>query len=92
MTDWHNNENFLKLDSRKQQMIEQLFNSLKGVQLTEAIPILSSWKNNLKHEGIEFTPEENNLLTEMFISELNPEARKQYEMLKPFIKNMANNK
>ena len=89
MEDWKNNENFLKLDSQKQQMVELLFNSLKGVQLTEAIPILSKWKDKMRHEGIVFTPEENNLLTELFISELSPEAKKQYEMLKPFLKNMS---
>ena len=37
-------------------------------------------------KNISFTPEENELLTQIFIENLSPAGRQQYEYLKPLIK------
>lgn len=85
MNNWKQNEAFKNMDSRKQHMLEILISSLNGKELKEAFAIISNWKMQLKKEGISFSQKENDMLTEIFIQELSPAQRKQYEMLKPLI-------
>ena len=85
MNNWRRNEAFNKMDIRKQKMIEILFNSINGKELKDALPILVNWKTKLKDDGITFTKEENDILMDIFISELSPAQRKQFEMLKPLL-------
>lgn len=85
MTTWRQNESFRRMDPKKQNMIEQLADSLEGRKLTEAVPIITKWKEQMKAENIVFTPEENQLLTEIFSEQLTPAQRQQFEYLKRFI-------
>lgn len=85
MNDWKQNEAFKKMDIKKQQMIEKLSNSLKGKQLPEAINIVTDWKAQLKKDNISFSKQEEQILTEIFLQELSPAQKKQYEMLKPLM-------
>ena len=77
------------MDKRKQKMIETLFNTLKGKNLNQALPIITNWKMQLKQQNITFTPEENELLTQMFLQELSPAQRQQYELLKTFMQKQS---
>lgn len=83
---WKQQEAFLKMDPRKQGMIISLTNALEGKKLTDALPILTKWKQQVQQENIVFTPEENKLLTEIFSSQLSPAQKQQFEYLKHFIK------
>jgi len=74
------------MDKRKQQMVEQLFNSLKGRQLNNALPVITNWNMQLKNENISFSQEENDMLAQMFMQELNPAQMRQFEMLKSLMK------
>ena len=49
---------------------------------------MNSFQNHpaFQQENISFTPEENNLLTEIFLSQMTPAQRRQYEYMKPFMK------
>lgn len=85
MTTWRQNESFRRMDPQKQNMIEQLADSLEGRKLTEAVPIITKWKEQMQRENIVFTPEENQLLTEIFSEQLTPAQRRQFEYLKRFI-------
>ena len=85
MNNWKENPDFKAMDSRKQRMVELLFNTLHGKSLETAIPILSNWKAQLNSENITFTKAENQLLTNLFISELSPEQRRKFELIRPFI-------
>ena len=82
-----NHPDFQKLDPKKQKMVSLLANSLQNKKLTEALPYLMQWKEQMKEENISFTKEENDLLTEILMQEMTPAQRKQYEYLKLFIKN-----
>lgn len=86
MQNWRQHEAFLKMDPKKQSMIELLSDTLEGKKLTEALPILTRWKQQMQQENIVFTPEENRLLTEIFSAQLTPAQRQQFEYLKHFIK------
>lgn len=86
MNNWKQNEAFQKMDPKKQSMIELLTDTLEGKKLTEALPVLTQWKKQMQQENIVFTPEENQLLTEIFSSQLTPAQRKQFEYLSHFIK------
>lgn len=86
MKEFKENPNFQKMNPKKQQMIELLADTLNNKKLTEALPILMEWKEQMKQEGLSFTEEENILLTEIFTAQMTPAQRKQYEFLKPFIK------
>lgn len=85
MTTWRQNESFRRMDPKKQNMIELLAETLEGKKLTEALPLLTKWKEQMKRENIVFTPEENQLLTEIFSEQLTPAQRRQFEYLKHFI-------
>ena len=82
METWQQNEAFRRMDPQKQKMIEQLANSLQGKKLTEALPLLTSWKNEMSRQNISFTPEENQILTEIFSAQLTPQQKRQFELLK----------
>lgn len=86
MQNWKQQDAFLNMDPRKQSMIILLTDTLEGKKLTEALPILTKWKQQMQQEHIVFTPEENRLLTEIFSSQLTPAQRQQFEYLKHFIK------
>lgn len=82
MESWQQNEAFRSMDPKKQKMIEQLAASLQGKKLTEALPLLTQWKRTMQQENIQFTPEENQILTEIFSAQLTPQQKKQFEFIK----------
>ena len=82
MESWKQNEAFRSMDPQKQNMIEQLAASLQGKKLTEALPLLTRWKRTIQQENIQFTPEENQILTEIFSAQLTPQQKKQFEFIK----------
>lgn len=86
MNNWKQHEAFQRMDPKKQSMIELLTATLEGKKLTEALPVLTEWKKQMQRENIVFTPEENQLLTEIFSSQLTPAQRQQFEYLRHFIK------
>ncbi|MBO5483987.1 MAG: hypothetical protein J5979_02100 [Lachnospiraceae bacterium] len=86
MNNWKQDDAFLNMDPQKRSMIELLSATLEGKKLTEALPVLTEWKKQMQRENIVFTQEENQLLTQIFSSQLTPAQRQQYEYLKHFIK------
>ena len=83
MESWQQNEAFRSMDPQKQNMIEQLAASLHGKKLTEALPLLTRWKRTMQQENIQFTPEENQILTDIFSAQLTPQQKKQFEFISP---------
>ena len=81
-----NNKAFLQMEPRKQEMVLLLIDSLNNKKLTEALPVLMQFREQMTQEGISFTEEENAMLTEIFTNRLSPAQKQQYEYLKPFIK------
>lgn len=81
MESWQQNEAFRSMEPKKQKMIEQLAASLQGKKLTEALPLLTRWKKTMQQENIQFTPEENQILTEIFSAQLTPQQKKQFEFI-----------
>lgn len=84
--DWTQNEAFRQMDPKKQSMIRQLAQTLDGKNVTEALPVLTRWRQQIQQEQIVFTAEENQLLTEIFLRQLTPAQRQQFEYLKQFMK------
>lgn len=82
MESWQQNEAFRSMEPKKQKMIEQLAASLQGKKLTEALPLLTRWKKTMQQENIQFTPEENQILTAIFSAQLTPQQKKQFEFIK----------
>lgn len=83
MEPWHQNEAFRSMEPAKQKMIEQLAASLQGKKLTEALPLLMQWKQTMQRENIQFTEEENQILTEIFFCASSHRSRKdQFEFIK----------
>lgn len=70
------------MEPAKQKMIEQLAASLQGKKLTEALPLLMQWKQTMQRENIQFTEEENQILTEIFSAQLSPQQKRQFEFIK----------
>ncbi len=86
MGNWRINPAFLGMDEMKRQKVEDLFYALNGRNLNEALPVITNWNLQLKQENIQFTNEENELLSEIFLQELPTEQMKQFELLKSFMK------
>lgn len=85
MVNLKNNIAFQKMDPKKQQMVSLLIDTLSGKKITEALPVLMSWKEQMNKEGISFTKEEEKILTDILMEQMTPAQKKQYEFLKPFI-------
>lgn len=85
-TNWQNHEAFQNLQPEKQKMILLLTEALQNKKLTEALPVLMQWKQQMAAQNITFTNEENEILSQVFLENLSPSGRQQYEYLKPFIK------
>lgn len=85
MENWRNDPAFLSMDSRKRQKVEELFDTLNGKNINDALPVITNWNMQLKQQNISFTNEENNLLSKLFLQELSPGQMKQFEFLKSFI-------
>lgn len=86
MINFQNNPAFRQMDENKQKMIISLAESVQNKKLTEALPLVMAWNERMKQENISFTAEENVLLTEIFTSQMTPAQRRQYEYIKPFMK------
>ncbi len=86
MGNWRINPAFLGMDGIKRQKVEDLSDALNGKNLNEALPVITNWNLQLKQENIQFTNEENELLSEIFLQELPPAQMKQFELLKSFMK------
>lgn len=85
-TNWQNHKAFQNLQPEKQKMILLLTEALQNKKLTEALPVLMQWKQQMAAQNISFTAEENEILSQVFLENLSPAGRQQYEYLKPFIK------
>lgn len=79
------NPAFQKMEQKKQEMVLVLIDSLNNKKLTEALPVMMQFKEQMNKEGLAFTKEENALLTDIFTEQMTPAQKKQYEYLKPFI-------
>lgn len=86
MNSFQNHPAFQQMEEKKQKMIIMLAESVQNKKLTEALPMVMAWKERMAQENISFTPEENDLLTEIFLSQMTPAQRRQYEYMKPFMK------
>ena len=78
MENWRNSPAFLGMDEIKRQKVEELFNLLKGKNINDALPVVTSWNMQLKQENISFTSQENELLSQLFLAELSPAQMKQF--------------
>lgn len=85
MNQFRQNPAFRNMNPEKQQMIEELVQSLSGKQLTEALPVVTNWKKKMEARGLSFTPQENELLTEIFSAQMTPAQKKQFMMLQQFM-------
>ena len=86
MENWRNSPAFLGMDEKKRQKVEELFSLLKGKNINAALPIVTNWNTQLKQENISFTSQENEMLSQLFLTELSPAQMKQFEFLKSFMK------
>lgn len=85
MEQFKQNLAYQQMEPQKQRMIEELMRSLYGKQLGEVIPIISNWKNKMREQGLTFTEAENAMLTDIFMAQMTPAQKKQYELLKNFM-------
>ena len=88
MDDIRQNSAFQQMDTKKQQMIMLLIQSLQDKNLNQALPVIMNWNKQMQQEKISFTSDENALLTAILSSQMTPEQRKQYELLQTMMKNM----
>ena len=80
------NPAFRQMEPVKQQMVEELMRALSGRQLKEALPVIAGWQKKMEQTGLSFTPQENKLLTEIFTAQMTPAQKKQYALLKQWMK------
>ncbi len=81
MEDLRQNPAFQQMSLEKQQMMELLIGSLQGKSLTEALPVVMNWNQQMQQKNISFTAEENAILTAILSSQMTPAQKKQYEVL-----------
>ncbi|MCD7824738.1 MAG: hypothetical protein LUH14_02030 [Clostridiaceae bacterium] len=82
MGNFRQNPAFQAMDPQKQEMILLLMERLMGKQLSEALPVLTQWNRQMQKEGISFSASEQQMLTDLFMAQMTPEQKKQYDIIK----------
>ena len=85
---WVNHPAMRNIDARKMKVIVNLLNNVEGKPLEAALPGILQADQELKRQGLAFTPQEQNLILDIISKDLPPAQKQKFE----FIKNMMNMK
>lgn len=85
---WVNHPAMRNIDARKMKVIVNLLNNVEGKPLEAALPGILQADQELKRQGLSFTPQEQNLILDIISKDLPPAQKQKFE----FIKNMMNMK
>lgn len=81
MNDWTQNPNLKGIDPAKLSMLQTLATQGSGKNQNELLPFLMAAASNSKKNGMQFTPQEMNLIIEVLKSGKSPEETARMDQM-----------
>ncbi|WP_066715774.1 hypothetical protein [Clostridium sp. Marseille-P299] len=81
-TDWINHPAMKNIHPAKKQILLELSKNSKNASFDKILPLMMSTNNKLKSQGLNFSQQETDLITEILSANLTPADRQKFEMLK----------
>ena len=81
-TDWINHPAMKNIHPAKKQILLELSKNSKNLTFDKLLPLMMSTNTKLKSQGLNFTQQETDLITEILSANLTPAERQKFETLK----------
>lgn len=79
---WANHPAMKNMDARKMRVIVNLLNEVEGQSIETSIPAIMKADQELKRQGLAFTPQEQSVLMDTITRDLSPAQKQKVEMVK----------
>lgn len=73
------------MDARKMRVIVNLLNEVEGQPIEASLPAIMRANQELKRQGLSFTPQEQSVIMDVIGKDLSPEQRQKVEMAKTML-------
>jgi hypothetical protein len=83
--EWINHPAMKNIDARKLAVLVDLANEAEGKPADKALPILIKANAKMKALGLNFSPDETNLMVEILTKDMSPADKHKLEMIKKMI-------
>lgn len=80
--DWINHPAMQNMHPAKKQLLLELSKNTKNQTLDKLLPLMMSTNSKMKSQGLNFTKQETDLITEILTTNLSPADRTKFETLK----------
>lgn len=81
-TDWINHPAMKNIHPAKKQILLELSKNSKNATMDKLLPLMMNANTKLKSQGLNFSQQETDLITEILTANLSPAERQKFEMLK----------
>lgn len=81
-TDWINHPAMKNIHPAKKQILLELSKNSKNLTFDKLLPLMMSTNTKLKSQGLNFTQQETDLITEILSANLSPAERQKFETLR----------
>ncbi len=81
-TDWINHPAMKNIHPAKKQILLELSKNSKNATMDKLLPLMMNANTKLKSQGLNFSQQETDLITEILTANLAPADRQKFEMLK----------
>lgn len=82
---WINHPAMKNMDARKMKVIVNLLNEVEGQPIEAALPAIMRANQELKRQGLSFTPQEQSVIMDIITKDLSPAQRQKVEMVKAML-------
>lgn len=73
------------MDARKMRVIVNLLNEVEGQPIEASLPAIMRANQELKRQGLAFTPQEQSVIMDVIGKDLSPAQKQKVEMVKTML-------
>ena len=82
---WINHPAMKNMDARKMRVIVNLLNEVEGQPIEASLPAIMRANQELKRQGLSFTPQEQSVIMDVIGKDLSPAQKQKIEMVKTML-------
>lgn len=82
---WINHPAMKNMDARKMRVIVNLLNEVEGQPIEASLPAIMRANQELKRQGLAFTPQEQSVIMDVIGKDLSPAQKQKVEMVKTML-------
>lgn len=86
---WINHPAMKDIDAKKLAIIVEFMHEVEGKSGTAAMPVLMQTQNKIREQGLEFTPEESDLMLTILTKDMTPAEKARFEQMKQIVMRYA---